>query len=229
MKPQITAVSESSCMIWLGDQIDPALSAQVATTTEAIRQKLGTALIDIVPSYSSILVTLDICQLSVQAGCEQLSALLQREPDRGSPATSQLIEIPTYYGPEVALDMEAVGAHCGLSNEDIVALHSQQRYRVYAIGFAPGFCFLGRLDERLRMPRKSTPRAQVPAGSVAIAERQTAIYPNTTPGGWQLIGRTCCDMLALCSASQRPLQVGDELRFVAISRNEFLSQGGQVQ
>ncbi|MGJ8670314.1 MAG: 5-oxoprolinase subunit PxpB [Oceanococcus sp.] len=222
----IAAVSECSCLIQLGNDISPTTSAKVGQLTARIQQYLGTALIDIVPSYNSILLTLDVSMLTVSACCEQLPSALLQPFKTGTSTQAQRFEIASYYGDDVALDMAEVSLQTGLSKEKIIQLHSQTIYRVYAIGFAPGFCFLGELDPRLQVPRKATPRAQVPAGSVAIAEQQTAVYPCSTPGGWHIIGRSSQDMLSLCSATESPLCVGDEVCFIAVDRCEYQARGG---
>jgi KipI family sensor histidine kinase inhibitor len=115
-----------------------------------------------------------------------------------------------------------------LSREEVIALHSGQEYRVYAIGFSPGFCFMGNTDARLKVPRKASPRTRVPAGSVALADRQTAVYPCVSPGGWQIVGRTAVDMLALCQRSESPLQVGSRVRFEPVSLESFVQAGGRI-
>jgi KipI family sensor histidine kinase inhibitor len=127
----------------------------------------------------------------------------------------------------VAPDIEWLAEQAKLRVDDVVALHSQAVYRVYFLGFKPGFAYLGGLNPRLHTPRKDTPRLAVPAGSVGIGGAQTGVYPQSTPGGWQLIGRTAT---ALFNPDQDPpclLQPGDQLRFKPISLDEFLQQGGQ--
>lgn len=224
---RIRAVSETACMVWLGEHIQSQISDQVVAATALIRQHLGPALIDIVPSYASVLVYADINQLDISACCEQLHTLLSQQLDQAPAVTPRRFEVACCYHPEVAPDLNWVSQQTGLSHDAIAQLHSQTIYRVYAIGFAPGFCFLGTLDERLVLPRKDTPRARVEAGSVAIAQQQTAVYPRATPGGWQIIGRSHCDMLALCNDPQQPLQLGDEVQFVPQAHAEYLASKGR--
>ena len=107
-------------------------------------------------------------------------------------------------------------------------MHSNQSYQVYAIGFAPGFAYLGEVDPLLQMPRLSTPRAKVPRGAVAIADRQTAVYPAQSPGGWNLIGLCPTPMFTPDASPVMPVAVGDEVRFVAIDEAEFLRLGGEL-
>ncbi len=124
--------------------------------------------------------------------------------------------------------MEDVAKHCQLSMEEIIKRHSEAVYRAYAIGFTPGFAFLGNTPDELHVPRKTTPRLKVPIGSVAIAENQTAVYPSVTPGGWQIIGRTPINLIDWGSKNLALIAMGDSVRFESISRDEFLVQGGQL-
>jgi KipI family sensor histidine kinase inhibitor len=212
-------LTESSCIVYLGEQIDPAISKRVCRAADLIREQLGPALLECVPSYTSVHISLDFSLLSSLQCCEILPDLLaDLDNEEGLEVATRLIEIPAYYGPKVAPDLRQVAQTLALSEAQVVALHTARTCRVYAIGFAPGFCFLGRLDPKLVLPRKASPRLKVPAGSIAIAEQQTAVYPVDTPGGWHLIGRSL----------EQPLQVGDEVRFVAVDKRAFLAASGQL-
>lgn len=152
--------------------------------------------------------------------CSAVEALLSDRPHRSidQPAT---VVIPVCYGGEYGPDLEHVAAACGLTPAEVVHIHTEPDYLVHMIGFAPGFPYLGGMSERIATPRRAVPRVSVPAGSVGIAGGQTGVYPLSTPGGWQLIGRT---PLALFRPDREPptvLQAGDTVRFQAISREEF--------
>ena len=136
--------------------------------------------------------------------------------------------MPVYYGPEVGLDLDEVCDYSGLSRDEVVRIHSEQTYRVYAIGFSPGFAYLGITDQRIALPRKATPRQKVPTGSVGIAGSQTAIYPSATPGGWQIVGRTPQKMIDWDSDSLALVAVGDKVRFRSIDRQQYLELGGSL-
>ena len=151
---------------------------------------------DIIPSYNSIHLTYDLTQADFFWFHSQLRGLLA-DID-GMTLSNQkgaVIEIPVYYGDEVALDMADIIERSHLTRDEIVSVHSQQLYTVYAIGFSPGFAYLGNTDQRIAIPRKQTPRLRVPAGSLGIADTQTAIYPSDSPGGWQILGRTPVELL----------------------------------
>ncbi|HDY82106.1 MAG TPA: carboxyltransferase domain-containing protein, partial [Halieaceae bacterium] len=133
-----------------------------------------------------------------------------------------------YYAAEVGEDLESLAQHAGLSTAEVIDLHSSTEYRVYAIGFAPGFAYLGQVDERIAAPRLTTPRLKVPRGAVAIADRQTAVYPAVSPGGWNLIGRCPVRMFDPDAEPTMPVTVGDRVRFEPVSRERFVALGGDL-
>jgi inhibitor of KinA len=131
------------------------------------------------------------------------------------------VEIPVCYGGEFGPDLESVAATLGLKPERVVELHSSQNYHVYFLGFAPGFAYLGDLPEELATPRLTNPRKRVPAGSLGIAGKQTAVYPFATPGGWNLLGRTPLEMFRADREPLGLLEMGDQVKFRPITREEF--------
>lgn len=133
----------------------------------------------------------------------------------------RIVSIPVLYGGEVGPDLEYVAKHHGISPEEVIQIHSKNDYLVYMIGFAPGFPYLGGLDERIATPRKKTPRLQIAAGSVGIAGNQTGVYPLETPGGWQIIGRTPRKLFLPNQSPPTLLQSGDTIRFVPITPEEY--------
>ncbi|MCB1867062.1 MAG: allophanate hydrolase subunit 1 [Gammaproteobacteria bacterium] len=225
---RIELLTESSLIICFGEGIDPSLSLCIRQAVDAIDARFGALLTDMVPSYNSLHITFclgRVCGPDLRTELLQLLQRLESEPVGGQVQIEH--DIPVYYGTEVALDLEQVALCSGLSRKQVIALHCATPYRVYAIGFSPGFCYLGTIPEQLATPRKDTPRSRVRAGSVAIAERQTAIYPDDSPGGWQVLGRTPQPMHPADSKAPR-LQVGDLVRFCAIDRREFLALGGKL-
>ena len=226
---RIESVNENTCMVYFGDQIGAESAGLVKRATDRLRRDMSDLIVDLVPSYTSILVTWDLEQADRFAIVRRVRAAIDSEDDGSTEGDSaRIVELPVYYDREVGLDLEDVCEHAGLSRDEVVRIHSEQLYQVYAIGFAPGFAYLGSTDERIAIPRKSTPRLKVPTGSVGIAGTQTAIYPSCTPGGWQIIGRTSQKMVDWDSDSLALVQVGDQVRFRAISRDEFLELGGNL-
>ena len=222
-------VNESTWIIYLGDEISEAVAAQVAQLTRSIRASLGNCLTDIIPSYTSVLVSFDLQQADrfavealLRAALEQVQGVSEDLSD------TEEVVLPVYYGPEVALDLEYIARECQLSTEEVIRLHSEQIYRVYAIGFSPGFAYLGNTPDQLRVARKATPRLKVPAGSLGIADNQTAIYPAQTPGGWQIIGRTPLEMIDWDSQTLTRVKVGDRVRFEPVDRDTFIAMGGRL-
>lgn len=226
---RIELVNEHTCKVSFGDRIDAESAGRVKLAADRLRRHVPGLIIDLVPSYTSILVTWDLEQADRFAIIRTLRAAITSDDDGSAGSDSaRVVELPVYYDPEVGLDLDDVCQHAGLSRDEVVRIHSGQLYQVYAIGFAPGFAYLGSIDKRIAMPRKSTPRLKVPAGSVGIADAQTAVYPSCTPGGWQIIGRTPEKMIDWESDSLARVQVGDQVRFCAITRDTFLELGGHL-
>jgi KipI family sensor histidine kinase inhibitor len=140
-----------------------------------------------------------------------------------------VLHIPTHYGGEHGPDMEFVTRHTGLSEQEVVSIHAGTDYLVYMMGFNTGFPYLGGMSERIAVPRLETPRTVVPAGSVAIAQRQTGIYPVASPGGWRLIGRSPVRLFDAANEPPVAVEAGDYLRFVAINEEGYLDIEAQVQ
>lgn len=224
---KIEPVNESALIIYFGTTHSAEVSDEVRNATLSITHYLAPHLLDIVPAYHSILVTFDAGMVSGKHLTEQLQILLQDQPPETTKIHNKHISIPVYYGNDVAWDIDTVGSECGLSVAEVIQLHSGRPYRVFAVGFSPGFGYLGETHEGLSLPRMSTPRLQVPAGSVAISERQTAVYPTSSPGGWHIIGRTPMSMLDWDKTPPARLSVGDEVTFEPISRSEYVALGGQ--
>jgi KipI family sensor histidine kinase inhibitor len=133
---------------------------------------------------------------------------------------SRIVELPVVYGGEDGPDLGNVAEHADLSAQEVIDIHSGVDYRVYMIGFAPGFPYLGGLDQRIATPRLKTPRINVPAGSVGIAESQTGVYPNASPGGWQLIGRTASALFDVTKSSPSLITPGSKVRFVPVQSHD---------
>jgi KipI family sensor histidine kinase inhibitor len=223
--PRIEVAGEAALIVYLSDTPSPGLTVRLQALADALRSSLGSALEDLVPSYASLLVLFDPFAMDHKTVKNYLYRCLDALAD-AAPAPGRLVEIPVYYAPEAGADLEALGERTGLGWEGVAELHAAIEYRVCAVGFAPGFAYLGDVDERIAAPRLATPRTRVPRGSVAIADRQTAVYPAESPGGWNLIGRSPLRMFDAASPEPMPVGVGDRVRFVAIDRADFEARGG---
>ena len=214
-------------MLYFGDEADAATNSRVHAAASAVESALGDHLVDLVPSYASLLVLFDplrCSHLEIARRLRRALAGLQATAN----GSGRDICLPVYYAPEAGQDLEALAREAGLAADEVIALHSGRSYRVYAIGFAPGFAYLGEVDERIARPRLATPRSAVPAGAVAIADRQTAVYPAVSPGGWNLIGLCPTPMFDPAAEPPMPVAVGDSVRFRPIDRQEYLSLGGAL-
>jgi len=222
---KIEIAGENSLIIYFAEQVNTEVAAKIHQAQLLIRQKMSKDIIDLIPSYASMLVVFNLVEIDHQQLTNKLQMLLTNlQIDNDSQGA--LIELPVYYASESGPDLPLIAKHINLPIEQIIAIHQQQEYRVYAIGFAPGFAYLGEVDNRIAMPRLSTPRMKVPKGAVAIADRQTAVYPNNSPGGWNIIGLCPVEMFNANKTPTMPVQVGDRVKFKAISKDEFFALGG---
>ncbi len=215
-------------IIRFGQQLDEALVPVIRAASDLIAAELQDLLYDLVPSYTTLMVVYNPLRTDfaglVQRINQQLASL-----DVTRAETGRRVEIPVYYHPDVGPDLERVARLHGIGIDEVIRLHTARDYHVFAIGFAPGFAYMGQVDPALRTPRLDTPRTRVPVGAVALADQQTAVYPVATPGGWNILGRTPVKMFDQRLAGLCPVEAGDRVRFVAISKAEFLAAGGELE
>jgi KipI family sensor histidine kinase inhibitor len=225
---QLSHAGDNAVILYLGDSASAAVAARVQAAAAAARRVLGADLVDLVPSYASLLVIYDALRTDHMSVIQRLHGIQEDLAAANASEGGREILLPVYYSAESGADLERLAQQCGLSVEEVIALHSETEYRVYAIGFAPGFAYLGEVDSRIAAPRLATPRAKVPRGAVAIADRQTAVYPAVSPGGWNLIGNCPQRMFDPDANPSMPVAVGDRVRFEPISRQRFLELGGEL-
>ncbi|MEH6456596.1 MAG: 5-oxoprolinase subunit PxpB [Cocleimonas sp.] len=228
---KIEVAGENSLILYFGETTAPEVSAQVQQASKKLTVALGDLIIDQVTSYASLLLIFDplrIDQLEIRSIIAKTLNTDTQIETATTESQSAVVELPVYYSEESGPELSLISQSSGLSIDEVIALHQSLTYRVYAIGFAPGFAFLGQVDERIATPRLSTPRLKVPRGAVGIADRQTAIYPGVSPGGWNLIGLCPTRMFEPDSTPHMPVSVGDEVRFKGISKNEFQALGGEL-
>ena len=216
---RIVAAGDSVLVAEFEDRIDETVNSRVVALAEALGQKSVAGLRDIVPTFRSVAIYFDPLRTDVGA----LARLLEEEDLSTGMVRreSATVRIPVCYGGPYGQDLQAVAASTGLSEAEVADIHAGSTYRVYMLGFLPGFAYMGLVDERIAVPRRAVPRVRVPAGSVGIAGRQTGIYPSDSPGGWQLIGKTPLRPFDVNRGNPFLLSAGDLVRFYPIDVSEL--------
>jgi KipI family sensor histidine kinase inhibitor len=213
-RPRLLPVGDVALSVEFGDAIDPALNARVRALDRALRDHPFPGFAEAAPTYRSLLVLYD----PRATRFAEVSAALQTLADTApaAPVAGRLVVVPTRYGGDDGPDLAEVASARGLTPAEAVAAHASPEYTAFMLGFLAGFAYLGPLPAALEMPRRSTPRVRVPAGSVAVAGRQTGVYPVTSPGGWNLIGRTSIRLFDPLADPPSLVQAGDRVRFVPV-------------
>ncbi|TFY91090.1 allophanate hydrolase subunit 1 [Pseudomonas kairouanensis] len=225
MKPRIEVVAIDCLMVRLFDVIAEANMPWMLAATQRLCEGFGAALVDLVPSYTTLMVQYDLSVFNPAQARELIDqALTDLQPQ--AQGSGQCHVLPVWYDLSVGPELSLLSQRSGLSIDDVIRRHSAHEYQVFALGFAPGFAFMGLVDEILATPRLNTPRKRVAAGSVGIAERQTAAYPVVSPGGWNLIGRTPAKLFDRERDGYSLMQPGDSVRFEPVEHAQFIKLGG---
>ncbi|GHG77005.1 hypothetical protein GCM10010919_32380 [Alishewanella longhuensis] len=223
----LSLAGENAFILYLNTQvISPAAAQQIALANSQLSPMLGQQLLELLPSYASLLIVFNPLQHSHLSIKPLLEQALTKAVNLVSQQQGKQVELPVWYSEQSGPDLAKVAQDKNLSINEVIALHSSTSYQVYAIGFAPGFAYLGELPEQLAVPRLSSPRPKVPAGAVAIADRQTAVYPAASPGGWHLLGLCPIAMFNAWQEPAMPVAVGDQVKFVPITERDFTLLGG---
>ena len=220
------AASDQALLVYLGEEIGLRTHERVVRLLRLLQREPLAWVRNLQPAYCSLLLSFDACVVDHAQVEATLRSYEKRAEEIVLPAP-RLVEILVCYGGEFGPDLEKVASLHGLKPERVIELHSSQTYHAYFLGFAPGFAYLGDLPDALATPRLATPRRKVPAGSVGIAGKQTAVYPFATPGGWNLLGRTPLHMFRVDREPMELLDVGDEVRFRPITHEEFSALEGR--
>ncbi len=211
---------DRSLLAVYGTGVDQAVNGKVRRMAALVTNQKRTGIDAVVPSYCSLSVHYNPLKIGYSELKDVLWAL-ENELDMADIPEPRIVEIPVCYGETFGQDIDFVAQHNGISVEDVVKIHTGTAYHIFAIGFAPGFCYLGGLNSRLHTPRLETPRVRVAAGSVGIAGAQTGVYPLASPGGWRLIGRTPLRLFAPERPQPILYQAGDSIRFRSVPADEF--------
>jgi len=217
---QYYCAGDSHLVVELGKTIDLNLNREVHKLVAALWDLRLRGVYEVVPSYCSLMIAYDpliIAAAELIAVCKGL----EHTDETTLHQEGQVLEIPVCYGGEFGPDLDQVALETRLTTEEVVELHTKQIYTVYMIGFLPGFPYLGGLDPRLSLPRLKVPRTRVPAGSVAIAELQTGVYPLSSPGGWRLLGRTPLKFFDPLKRPPSLITPGQRVRFRAVTEDEY--------
>ena len=217
--PNIFPVSDCAILLEFGHKISRSIHKIIFTLTTYLIHNPIHGVVNIHPGYTSMLFTLDKMAI-IDDTIQAIENSLDMGQNYERPQT-RLVEIPVLYGDNYGMDIQRVAQFSGLNEKEIIQQHQSGNYLVYFLGFSPGFPYIGGMDIELTTPRLQTPRKCVPQGSVAIAGWQTGIYPFSSPGGWNLIGRTPLEIFDLSSPQNSLIQMGDKVQFKSISKDEY--------
>jgi TIGR00370 family protein len=224
----ISPLGDSAVIINFGNVINETINRKVLTLFYKIKELSIPGIKDVVPAYCSLVIHYDVIFIKRNTSInksafeiikEEIKKIIDLTPD-ASFQTVRTMKIPVCYSEKFALDINDISKEKKLPVDEIIRLHTK-KYRVYMIGFLPGFPYMGEVDEQIAMPRKAQPRTNVEAGSVGIAGMQTGIYPLDSPGGWQIIGKTPVQLFNKEKDDPVLLQPGDEIEFYSITEDEF--------
>ncbi|HGH6024176.1 TPA: allophanate hydrolase subunit 1 [Vibrio mimicus] len=224
---EIEPIAEGSLLVRFQHPANATLAIHIGECAHDIMQSFAHGLMNVTPSYTTLLIDYLPYRLAQNDLMAQLTSLLN-QPRQVNQTNTNIIELPVYYHPDVGPDLIRYHKQ-GLSSQEVIQLHTSVTYTVCAIGFAPGFAFMTEVAEPLRRPRRTTPRLMLPKGSVGIAENQTAIYPNASPGGWNIIGNCPVNLFNPNQTPMSPWQIGSQVQFRSIEREEFVQLGGVIQ
>ena len=217
---RILTEGDSSILIVFGNEVSPEINRRISATIELLKNQHIEGVIDMIPSYCALLINYkpEITPYAVMR--KRLESILAMDV-KSSVSSKHVVEIPVCYGGEYGPDLQHIADHAGLTPEEVIKIHSSRDYLIYMIGFLPGFCYLGGLDERIHTPRLANPRLRIREGSVGIGGSATGIYPMDSPGGWQLMGLTPVKTFDASREVPILLQAGWYVRFVPIDEQEF--------
>ena len=229
--PKILPAGDSAALVEFGDRIDPETNDLVYSLASAVEAASIKGFQELVPTYRSLLVQYDLHAIGYEEVSSRLRKIVEqiKPPVGNGDAAKIVVKIPVAYGGESGADLQTVAEHSGLSEQDVIGIHSGTDYRVFMLGFAPGFPYLGGMDERIACPRLKTPRVRVPGGSVGIAESQTGVYPNDSPGGWQIIGHTPVKLFDSQANPPAAILPGSLVRFEPVDPDQYQAIASSVE
>ena len=225
----IYPLGDTALTIDFGNTINESINDRVLALFHKLQVISSPYILDVIPAYSSLTIHYNVYAILCKdtedkTAYNVIVELVQKAiegEDKLFTYKPKLIKIPVCYSQKYALDIQEIAEQKGLAISDIIRIHTSKTYKVYMVGFIPGFAYMGEVDERIAVPRKEEPRTKVTAGSVGIAGKQTGIYPLDSPGGWQIIGRTPLKLFNKDAPNPVLLGASDEIQFYSISKDEF--------
>ncbi|MBE6090777.1 MAG: 5-oxoprolinase subunit PxpB [Clostridium beijerinckii] len=224
-KVKISQISETAALVEFGRKISEDINKKVRTFCTYLDEKPFYGMVEYVPAFTSVSVIYNPLDMKSESPYEVVKVILDNiisKLDFSLEDEEHIVEIPVCYGGEFGQDIEQVAKINNITVDEVIKIHSEGKYLVYMIGFAPGFPYLGGMSEKIAAPRRESPRIAIPEGSVGIAGMQTGVYPIETPGGWQLIGKTPLKLFDLKRNSKSLLKAGDIVKFYPISYEEYV-------
>jgi inhibitor of KinA len=228
---KFSALGDQALVVDFGIEINLKVNDQVRAFYHYLNANPFIGFIEAVPAYNTVTVFYDMLLIRKKIGetetvlswVENVLYDIFPKVVKHKSSETRLVEIPVCYDDEYAPDLRLVSDMKGIPIEEVIRLHTSKKYRVYMLGFLPGFAYMGEVNKQIEVPRKENPRMRIEAGSVGIAGRQTGIYPIASPGGWQIIGRTALRLFDPGKSASTLLRSGDDVKFYAVSRETYLS------
>jgi len=213
--PRFRSMGDRGLLVELGEIIAPEVNRRVQQLMQQLERVRLAGVRELAPGYRSLLVVFDPLRIAADELKARITDICARPAAAGLPR-AKLLTVPVFYGGDYGPDLQWVADHLRISADEVIRRHTGTIYRVYMIGFTPGYPYMGELPQSLAVPRRSTPRTRVPKGSVGIAQRQTGIYPVESPGGWQIIGWTPIELFEPRRSLPSLLEMGDRVKFEAV-------------
>jgi len=218
---------DSALVIELGNEISPVINFKLKKITEFLDNLNKQGIRDLLPTYRSIIVYYNPLLVSFDEIKNIVEENCNFENEKTDEIEKEIVEIPVLYGGEYGPDLENIATHNNITTEEVIKIHTSGEYLVYMLGFTPGFPYLGGMSKKIATPRLKEPRTKIPAGSVGIAGEQTGVYPIESPGGWQLLGRSPLNFFNPNSDKPFLLKAGQYIKFVSITKEEYLKLKGK--
>ncbi len=225
---RILTEGDSSLLIQFGDEISPHINARISAVVKLLKNCQIEGVVDLIPSYTALLINYNPLVIHYGDLKKRVEEILKMDV-KGDASAKKVVEIPVLYGGDAGPDLKNIAEHAGLTEQEVIDIHSSRDYLIYMLGFLPGFCYLGGLDERIHTPRLANPRLKIREGSVGIGGNATGIYPMDSPGGWQLMGLTPVKTFDPSREVPILLNAGEYIRFIPIDEAEFKRIRAEVE